>query len=69
MGPVCSELESVESVLVGISDVVGLVLMTVEAERLVVSSGDDGPWDAVCAGGEPLGEGENLDVVTSVWVI
>ena len=35
-------------------------------ERFVVSSGDDSAWDTVCAGIEPLGEVEKLDVVTSV---
>ena len=68
MVSVFPELESVESAAVGTSDEAGLVWITVE-DRLAVSPVDDVPWDAVCAGGEPLGEVENVDVVTVVCVI
>ena len=69
MVPACSELESVESIDVDTSDVVGLVLMTVGVDMLVVSPGDDIPWDTVCAGFESIGKGEKLDMVTSVSVV
>ena len=69
MVPACSELESVESVAFDSSDVIGLVLMTIEVDMLFVSAGDDVPWDTVCAGFESTGEAEKLDMVTSVSVI
>ena len=62
-------MESVENAAVDTSDMVGLVLVTLEVEWLVVSFGVDVPWDVVSAGGEPLGEGKKLDVVTIVSVI
>ena len=68
MVSVFPELESVESAAVGTSDEAGLVWIT-EEDRLAVSPGDDIRWDTVCAGVEPLGEVENVDVVTSVCVI
>ena len=52
----------------GTSDEAGLVWITVE-DRLAVSPVDDVPWDAVSAGVEPLGEVENVDVVTVVCVV
>lgn len=69
MFSVFPEVESVENPAVDTSDMVGLVLEALEEERLVVSSGDDSTWDTVCAGAEPLGEVEKLDVVTSVRVV
>ena len=69
MVPACSELESVESIDVDTSDVVGLVLMTVGVDMLVVSPGDDISWDTVCPGFESIGKAEKLDMVTSVSVV
>ena len=63
------EEESVVKSAVDTSDMVVLVLESLEVDRLVVSSGVDVPWDAVCEGFEPLGEGEKLDMVTSVCVV
>ena len=68
MVSVFPELESVESAAVDTSDDVGLVLITVE-DRLAVSPADDVSWDTVWAGVEPLGEAENIDVVTAVCVV
>ena len=68
MVSVFPELESVESAAVGTSDGVGLVLITVE-DKLAVSPGEDVNWDTVCAGVEPLGEVENVNMVTSVCVV
>ena len=62
-------MESVENAAVDTSDMVGLVLEALEVERFIVSSGDDSAWYTVCAGVEPLGEVEKLDVVTSVSVV
>lgn len=63
------EVESVEGAVVNTSDVAGDVLLTLEVTSLVVSSGDDVTWDTVCAGVEPVGEGEGVDVTTSVRVV
>ena len=68
MVSVFTEVESVDNGAVGTSDMVGSLLVSLEVNRLVVSSGDDVPWDTVCSGVELLGEVENLDVVTSVSV-
>ena len=62
-------VESVENAAVDTSDMVGLVLVTLEVDWLVVSFGVDVPWDTVSSLGEPLGEAEKLDVVTIVSVI
>ena len=69
MIPVFSRVESVDNGAVGASDMVVLVLVMMDVNKLVVSSGVDVPWDAVCAGAEPLGEVENVELVTSVCVI
>ena len=61
--------DSVEGGVVGTSDVVGVVLVTVELEGTGVSSGEELPWDTVSDAVEPLGEGERDDVVTSVSVV
>ena len=53
--------DSVEGGVVGTSDVVGVVLVTVELEGTGVSSGEELPWDTVSAAVEPLGEGERDD--------
>ena len=69
MVSVFPDMESVGNASVDTSDMVGLVWVALEMKRLVVSSGDDVPWNAVCAGAEPLGEVEKFDVVTSVCVV
>ena len=69
MVSVFPDLKSVENANVDTSDMVGLVLEALEVERFVISSGDDVPWDTVCAGVEPLWEVEKRDVVTSVSVV
>ena len=48
--------------MVGTSDVVGVVLVTVVLEGTAVSSGEELPWDTVSAAAEPLGEGERDDL-------
>ena len=53
--------DSVEGAVVGTSDVVGAVLVTVVLEGTGVSSGEELPWDTVSAAVEPLGEGERDD--------
>ena len=68
-GAVLPGEDSVECAMLGTSDVVGIVLVTVELEGKVVSPGDEIPWDTVSAAVEPLGEGERDDVVTSVSVV
>ena len=69
MCPVFPEVECVEGTVVCSSDVAGDVFLTLEEDGSVVSTGDDVTWDSVCAGVEPLGEGEGVDVVTSVRVV
>lgn len=69
MVSVFPKVECVENAAIDTSDMVGLVLVTLEVGWLVVSSRDDVPWDAVCEGVEPLGEEKNRDVVTSVCVV
>ena len=68
-GAVLPGADSVEGAGVGTSDVVGIVLVTVELEGTVVSSGEEIPWDDVSAAVEPLGEGERDDVVISVSIV
>lgn len=68
-GAVLPGADSVEGAVVGTSDVVGIVLVTVELEGTGVSSGEEILWDTVSAAVEPLGEGERDDVVTSVSVV
>ena len=70
--PEFPEEDSIENAVVGSSDMVEFVLRMVVVKRLVVSAGDDAPWDSVCAGVESLGEGKKLEgkkVVTSVCVV
>ena len=67
--PVFPGVESVDNGAVGASDMVVSVLVMVRLNKLVVSSGVDVPWDAVCAGGEPLVKGGKVDMVTSVRVV
>ena len=62
-------MESIEDTSIGTSDMIGLVMVTLEVYRLVVSSGDDVPWDVVCADVEALVKGRKLDVLTSVRVL
>ena len=62
-------VDSVEGAVVGTSDVVGIVLVTVKLEGMGVSSGEEIPWDTASAAVESLGEGERDDVVTSVTVV
>ena len=69
MIPVFCKVESIDNVAVGASDMVVLLLVITEVNKLVVSSGVDVPWDAVCAGGEPLVKGGKVDVLTSVSVV
>lgn len=52
--------------MVSTSDVSRGVLLTLAVDGLVVSTGDDVNWDPVCAGAEPLGEGERVETVTFV---
>ena len=68
-GAVLPGADPVEGAVVGTSDVVGIVLVTVELEGTGVSSGEKIPWDTVSAAVEPLGEVERDDVVTSVTVV
>ena len=68
-GAVLPGADSVEGAVVGTSDVVGAVLVTVVLEGTGVSSGEELPWDTVSAAAEPLGEGERDDVDTSVSVV
>ena len=55
-GAVLPGADPVEGSVVGTSDVVGIVLMTVELEGTSVSSGEEIPWDIISAALEPLGK-------------
>lgn len=68
-GAVLPGADSVEGATDGTSDVFGIVLVTIELEGTVVSSGEEIPWDTVSAAVESLGEGERDDVFTSVTVV
>ena len=68
-GAVLPGVDSVEGAVVGTSDVVGIVLVTVELEVTGVSSGEEILWDTVSVAVEPLVDGERDDVVTLVTVV
>lgn len=66
LGAVFPGADSGEDVGVSTSVVAGDVLLTPEADGLVLSSEDDVTCDRVCTGVEPLGEDERVDVTEVV---